>query len=221
VKPCPTGRLATGVQPFELAANCTVCEGETTFVDVSDVAAGSIAFEGRLSLDGRPGSGWAARLGPAGRLDFEGGNWKQLDPDGRFVLRAPEPAEYLLTLHLQGGEHQEQFLFDELDLEGGDAPWERDLHTGKLHLDGMGPWQGDGPPPVVHVWKGLGRMLVITVPVGNAATSSTIEVPAGPGELRSPSESLDPDTWKVLRKLDIPRGGELRVELGPEEMSGR
>jgi hypothetical protein len=90
----------------------------------------SLPFEGRLSLDGRPAAGWAARLGPAGRLDFEGGGWTPLDSDGRFALSAPGAGEYRLTLHLRGGEHQEQFLFDDVVLHGGDAPWERELHTG-------------------------------------------------------------------------------------------
>jgi hypothetical protein len=75
------------VKPFELAENCTVHAGETTFVDVSDAPAESIAFEGRLTIDERPAVGWAAHLGPAGVLDFEGDGWTPLDSDGRFTLR--------------------------------------------------------------------------------------------------------------------------------------
>jgi hypothetical protein len=210
-----------GVEPFELVTNCTVYEGETTFVDVSDAAPGSLLFEGRLSIDGRPAVGWAARLGPAGRLDFESGGWTQLDSDGHFALRAPGAGEYRLTLHLQGNAHQEQFLFDDVVLEGGDAPWERELHTGKLRIEGIGPWQGGGGPPrAVHFWKGPGQLFSVTVAVGSESAVA-IDVPAGPAELRAPGESMDPDSWKTLRTIDVPRGGELRVALTPTELEGR
>ena len=32
---------------------------------------------------------------------------------------------------------------------------------------------------------------------------------------------MDPDTWKVLRSITVPRGAELRVELGPDDLAGR
>jgi len=209
-----------GVEPFEFAANCSVYEGETTFVDVSDVASESLAFEGSLSIDERPAAGWAARLGPAGRVDFESGGWTQLDSDGHFTLRAPGPGEYRLTLHLQGGAHQEQFLFDDVVLKGGDPPWERELHTGKLRIEGIGAWQGEGPPRAVHLWRGPGQFFSVTVPVGSSEEVA-IDVPAGAAELRAPGKSMDPDSWKTLRKIDVPRGGELRVELTPAELEGR
>lgn len=209
-----------GVEPFEFEKNCTVYEGETTFVDVSDAAAGSFPFEGRLSIDERPAVGWAARLGPAGRIDFESGGWTPLDSEGRFALRAPGAGEYCLTLRLQGDARQEQFLFDDVVLEGGDAPWERELHTGKLRVEGIGPWQGDGPPRAVHVWKGPGQLVSVVVAIGSSPEVA-LYVPSGPSELRSPGESMDPDSWKTLRKIDVPRGGELRVELSPAELKER
>jgi RNA polymerase sigma factor (sigma-70 family) len=212
-----------GVQPYDLDANCTVHEGETSFVDVFDVAPGSLVLEGQLSIDERPANGWAVRLGPVGLLDFEGGGWRPLDSDGRFTLLASEAGEYRITLRLQGGAHQEQFLFDDVILEG-DETWERALHTGKLRIDGIDPWQGGGPPRVVHLWTGPGQLLSVTVPSGSAGSAIAIDVPAGPGELRSPSESSreqDPDSWKLLRAIDVPRGGELRVELAPADVGGR
>ena len=134
---------------------------------------------------------------------------------------APGAGEYRLTLHLQGGAHQEQFLFDDVVLEGGDAPWEHELHTGKLRIDGIGPWQGDGPPRAVHLWRGPGQLFSVAVPVGSSGSAVALDVPAGPAELRAPGESMDPDSWKTLRTIDVPRGGELRVELTPAEASGR
>ncbi|NOT32364.1 MAG: hypothetical protein HOP15_18110, partial [Planctomycetes bacterium] len=210
---------APRVQPFDLAENCTVYEGETTFVDVSDAEPESLAFEGRLTIDERPGVGWTARLGPAGRLDFEGQDWTALDSDGHFTLRAPGPGEYRLTLRQQGGELQEQFLFEDLLVRGGDAPWERELHTGKLLLAGLEGWSGEGAPPAVHLWRGPGQLFSLALSVGDGAHA--IDVPAGPAELRAPNESLDIESWKVLRAIEVRRGETLRVELTPAELEGR
>lgn len=208
-----------GVQPFELAENCTVYEGQTTFVDVSDAAPESLSFEGRLTIDERPGLGWSARLGPAGRLDFESEGWTALDTDGRFTLRVPGPGEYRLTLRQQGGERQEQFLFEDVTVRGGDAPWERELHTGKLLLAGLEAWDGDGPPRVVHFWRGAGQLFSLAVSIGDG--EHAIDVPAGAGELRAPNETLDLETWKVLRSIDVRRGEMLRVALTAAELERR
>ena len=138
-----------------------------------------------------------------------------------FTLRAPGAGEYRLTLHLQGEAHPEQFLFDDVVLEGVDAPWERELHTMKLRIDGIGPWQGGGGPPrAVHLWRGPGQLFSVTVPVGSSGSAVAIDVPAGPAELRAPGESMDPDSWKILRTIDVPRGGELRVGLTSAEPGG-
>lgn len=215
----PSGYSSTqspGVKPFDLAANCTVHEGETTYLDVSDAEPESLAFEGRLLIDERPGVGWSAHLGPPGRLDFEGQGWTALDSDGRFELRAREPGRYRLTLRQQGGEFQEQFLFEDVHLRGGDAPWERELHTGKLLLAGLDGWKGDGVPRAVHVWRGPGQLFSIAVPVGDG--THAIDVPAGPAELRAPNESLDLESWKFLRTIEVPRGGTLRLELTRSEL---
>jgi hypothetical protein len=207
------------VQPFDLEENCTVYEGETTFVDVSDAEPESLAFEGVLTIDGRPGVGWTARLGPAGRLDFEGAGWTALDSDGHFTLRARGPGEYRLTLRQQGGEFHEQFLFEDLLVRGGDAPWERELHTGKLLLAGLEGWSGEGVPRAVHTWRGPGRLFSLAVPVGDG--THAIDVPAGKAELRAPDESMDIESWKFLREIEVRRGETLRVELTPAELGER
>lgn len=203
------------VKPFDLAENCTVHEGQTTFVDVSDVEPDSLAFEGRLTIDERPGVGWSACFGPAGRFDLEGEGWVPLDSDGHFTLRVREPGEYRLLLRQQGGELQEQFLFEDVTVRGGDAPWERELHTGKLLLVGTPGWNGEGVPAAVHYWKGAGQLFSLSVPVGDG--THAIDVPAGPAELRAPNESMDPESWKVVRRIEVPRGETLRVELTAAE----
>jgi hypothetical protein len=208
-----------GVEPFDLAENCTVYEGETTFVDVSDAEPESLAFEGRLTVDERPGVGWTACLGPAGRLDFEGQGWTALDSDGHFTLRVRGPGEYRLMLRQQGGELQEQFLFEDVLVRGGDAPWERELHTGRLLLAGLEGWSGEGVPRAVHYWRGPGQLFSLAVPVGDGTRA--IDVPAGPAELRAPNESFDVESWKVLREIEVRRGETLRVELTPAERGGR
>jgi hypothetical protein len=219
----PQGYSSTqspGVQPFDLDENCAVYEGETTFVDVSDGELESLVFEGRLTIDERPAVGWTARLGTAGRLDFEGEGWTALDSDGHFMLRASGPGEYRLTLRRQGGEFQEQYLFEDVLLRGGDAPWERELHTGKLLLAGVEAWKGeDGPPRAVHLWRGPGQFFSLTVAVNGGAHA--IDVPAGEAELRAPNESLDIESWKVLRAIEVHRGETLRVELTPAELERR
>ncbi len=210
-----------GVEPFELATNCTVYEGETTFVDVSDVTPEALPLEGRLTIDERAAVGWTARLGPAGRLDFEGEGWTALDGDGRFTLQAPGPGEYRLALRQQGGGLQEQFLFDDVLLRGGDAPWERELHTGKLLLTGIEGWNGEGTPRAVHYWKGPGQLFSLAVPIGNADGPRAMNVPSGPAQLLAPSQSMDVESWRVLRAIEVPRGAELRVGLTPAELEGR
>ncbi|HEX6883537.1 MAG TPA: sigma-70 family RNA polymerase sigma factor [Planctomycetota bacterium] len=205
------GRIA----PFDLAANCTVHEGETTYVDVSDVEEGAFLFSGRLMVDERPALGWTAKLGPAGVLDFDDGAWSALDTDGRFELQVRAPGRYRLTLRRLGSERQEQLLFEDVELVGGDGPWERALHMGKLRLSGLDAWDGEGAPPVVHHWKGTGQLFVLTVSV---IDGEPIEVPAGRSELRAPDRSMDPESWKVVRELTIPRSGELRVELSPSDL---
>jgi len=207
------------VEPFELAENCIVHEGETAFVDVSDAEPDSVAFEGRLTIDEQPGVGWTAHLGPAGRLDFEGQGWTALDSDGRFTLRARGPGEYRLTLRQQGGEFQEQFLFEDVLVRGGDAPWERELHTGKLLLAGLEGWRGEGVPPAAFYWRGPGQLFCLAVSVGDGAHA--IDVPAGPAELRAPDMAFDLSSWKVLRAIEVRRGETLRVELTPAELGGR
>jgi RNA polymerase sigma-70 factor (ECF subfamily) len=205
------------VEPFQLAANCVVREGETTHVDVSETPPGSLLIEGRLTLDGRPAAGWTARLGLIGRLDFDGNAETALDSDGRFELRVEAPGDYRIMLRKHGGEHEEQYLFDDITLGGTDATWEHALHTGKLLLAGLDVWDGEGPPRAVHYWKGPGRLFGLAVPVGGEGAHG-IDVPAGPAELRVPGRSQDPAAWRVLRAVDVPRGGELRVELRPEDL---
>jgi hypothetical protein len=196
-----------------------VYEGETTFVDVSDARPEAIAFEGSLTIDEHAAVGWAATLGPVGRLEIEGEGWTPLDSDGRFELRVPAPGDYRLTLRRLGGEFQETFLFEDLTLPGNGAPWERELHTGTLRIVGVDSWGGEGPPPAVYFWKGAGQLFGLAVPVGKG--DRAIEVPAGDAELRAPSETMNPDTWRVLRKITVPRGEELRVELSPSELKER
>ena len=191
---------------------------ETTWIDVSDVPLDGFSFEGRLTIDGRAAAGWTARLGPAGEFEPEGQGWSALDPDGRFALRVPAAGPYRITLRCLGGERQEQILFEDLELTGGDLPWERELHTGKLLLPGLAAWDGEGPPRVVHYWKGPGQLVGVAVAVGDG--EHAIEVPAGEAELRAPGESMDPDSWKVLRTITVPRGAEVRVELRPSELEG-
>lgn len=210
---------APDVESFDLEANCTVYEGKTAFVDVFDVAPEAFFFEGRLRIDERAAVGWTAKLGPARKLDIDGEGWSTLDADGRFVLRARAPGDYRLTLRRLGGELQEQLLFQDLTLQGAETPWERELHTGKLLLVGLDAWDGKGSPTVLHYWKGPGGLFGVAIPVGSG--ERTIEVPAGDAELCAPGESEDPETWKVLRAITVPRGRELRVELSPSELERR
>ena len=191
-------------------------EGKTTFVDITDVTPEAFAFEGSLGIDDRAAVGWTAKLGPIGLLEVEGEDWTPLDSDGRFKLRVPAPGDYRLTLRRLGSEFQEQILFEELTLTGSDAPWERELSTGKLHIAGVDSWDGEGPPRVIYWWKGPGQLFGIAVPVGKGGQA--IAVPAGNAELRAPNNTMDPETWKVLRKITVPRGGELRIELLPSEL---
>jgi hypothetical protein len=199
------------VRPFELGENCVVVEGETTVIDVSDVAAEGFAFEGRLLVDERGAIGWTAKLGPHGSLELDGDGWQALDSDGRFQLAVPAPGEYRLSLRLRGAASQELLLYEDLELEGGEAPWDRALHTGTLRLSGLEGWNGEGPPPAVYFWRGSGQLFGLAA--GLADGAHTLLVPAGTGELRAPGNSMDPDTWKVLREVTVPRGGELAVEL--------
>jgi len=206
---------APRVKPFELEQNCTVYEGETSFVDVSDGKLGALAFEGRLEVDGQPSASWTARLGTAGRLELEGAGWTTLDADGRFTLSASGPGKYRLTLRRPGGELQEQFLFEDVLVRGLDPLWERGLATGKLLLVGLEGFRGEGTPRVAHCWGGSGRLSSLTFATGES--EQAIDVPAGPAELRAPNESSDPESWKLLRTIDVPRGALLRVELAPSE----
>jgi hypothetical protein len=201
------------VRPFELEANCTVIEGQTTFVDVSDATPEALLITGRLTIDERPAVGWAARFGPAGVLEFEEGSWTALDSDGRFELRPPRPGRYRLMLRQQGGEHQEQYLFEDLELDS-DTSWERALHTGRLRLVGGETWDGEGMPRAVHHWRGTGQLFSLAVPV--AQGDGVIEVPAGQATLRAPNRSSDPEDWPVLKPIDVPRGGEIEVDLRGE-----
>ncbi len=210
---------APGVKPFDLEENCTVHEGETTYVDVSDGKLGTLAFEGRLEIDGQPAVGWTARLGAAGRLELEGEGWTALDSDGRFTLSAHGPGKHRLTLRRPGGEFQELFLFEDVLVRGLDPLWERHIFTGKLLLDGIEGFRGEGVPRVAHCWGGPGRLSSLAVVTGDGAQA--IDVPAGPAELRAPSESSQPESWNVLRKIDVRRGATLRVELTPTERGAR
>lgn len=207
------------VKPFELGENCTVYEGETSFVDVSDGTLDALAFEGRLEIDGQPAVGWTARLGPAGSLEFEGPGWTTLDSDGRFALSTREPGKYRLVLRRPGGEVQEQFLFEDVLVRGLDARWERQVATGKLLLAGSEGFRGEGVPRVAHCWSGPGRLRSLAFPIADGAQA--IEVPAGPAELRAPNESSDLESWKVLRKIEVRRGETLRVRLTPAERGER
>ena len=79
--------------------------------------------------------------------------------------------------------------------------------------------QLQGPPPVVYFWKGPGQFCGLAILVGDG--QHALEVPSGNAELRAPGKSMDPDTWKVLRTITVPRGAELRVELGPQDLEPR
>jgi hypothetical protein len=209
---------ASDIEPFDLEPSCTVYEGKTAFVDVFDVAPQTFSFEGRLEIDERAAVGWTAKLGPARKLDIDGEGWSELDADGRFVLRVQAPGDYRLMLRRRGSELQEQLLFQDLTLHGGEAPWERELHTGKLQLAGLDAWDDNGTPAVLHYWKGPGELFGVAMPVGSG--ERTIEVPAGDAEICAPGASEDPRSWKVLRAITVPRGGELRVELSVAELEG-
>ncbi|TAJ23987.1 MAG: sigma-70 family RNA polymerase sigma factor [Planctomycetota bacterium] len=210
---------APGVKPFELAENCTVYEGETSFVDVSDGKLGALAFEGRLEIDGRPAVGWTARLCPAGTLEFEGQGWTALDSDGSFTLSASAPGKYRVMLRRPGGESQEQFVYEDVLVRGLDPRWEREFSTGQLVLAGVEGFRGEGTPRVAHCWSGPGRLRSLAVVTGDG--EQAIEVPAGAAELRAPSDSSDPESWKLLRAIEVRRGETLRVELTAAERGAR
>jgi RNA polymerase sigma factor (sigma-70 family) len=210
----PMGYSATQaprVKPFDLAENCTVSEGETTFVDVSDGKLDALAFAGRLEIDGRPAVGWAARLGPPGELEFDGQGWTTLDSEGQFTLSARGPGKYRVTLRRPGGEFQEQYLFEDVVVRGLDARWERAFSTGNLLLDGVGGYSGEGTPRVAHCWNGPGELFSLTIPIGDGAHE--IEVPAGAAQLRAPNEATAPESWRVLREVDVRCGATLSVQL--------
>jgi hypothetical protein len=99
------------------------------------------------------------------------------------------------------------------------APWERVLHPGTLRLAGFLGWSGADAPPAVHLWRGPGQLFSLAVSVGDGTRA--IDVPAGPAELLAPNESLDIDSWRVLRAIEVRRGETLRVELTPAELGER
>jgi hypothetical protein len=204
------------VEPFELESNCVVHEGRTTFIDISDDDGNVLTFEGRFVIDDRSAVGWSAHLGPAGRLDFEGEGWTPLDSNGQFTLRASEPGDYRLTLRRQGSEFQEQFVFEDIEVTGSDAPWERSFHTGNLLFGGDVHWDLEDVPPVVHVWRGSGQLFALTVGIGDG--THALVVPSGPARLLEPDKSFDLESWKVLREIDVPRGETTRIELTPAEL---
>jgi len=206
------------VEPFDLKPNCTVYDGQTTTFDVGDRQGAMLAFEGVLRLDGQPARGWAAKLGPKGMLDFGGDRWEPLDADGRFRLRVEDPGVYTLGLRLAGGETREQYLFDDVHVSAGAPPWERDLGTATLELDGLATWDGNGVPAVVHYWKGPGALFVVTTPVGGEDGPVPFQVPAGKAELRAPTRTPDLEAWPRVRAFEIPRGGSLRITLSPSEL---
>lgn len=155
--------------------------------------------------------GWTARLGSPGELEFDGQGWTALDSDGQFVLSARGPGRYRVTLRRPGGEFQEQYVFEDVVVRGLDARWEREFSTGKLLLDGVEGYRGEGTPRVAHCWKGAGEFNSLTIPIGDG--THEIEVPAGAAELRAPNESTAPEAWKVLRAIDVRRGATLSVQL--------
>jgi hypothetical protein len=195
--------------------SCTVFEGETSHCDLVLGDAELCVVTGKLTIDGRPPTGFKAQLVP--EEEFFAQHPEQrvaLAPDGTFRVTTAEPGSHWLVLAGPVEPAGEQYVLDLLRLAPGMQAWDLALVTGTLVVANAPQWDGEGIPTVAHMWDGPGNQQALTIVVGNAAGEARIPVPAGPGRLAKPDPAIrDFDLWQTLVTLDVPRGGEATARL--------
>ena len=178
----------------------------------------AFTLEGRIELEGVEPRTLSVWLAPEGEDFFDNpGRWPKTspDPDGGFRLGAAEPGVYLLVVK-RGSMDEEWLLVDRVWLDAAIVPWELELATSALEITGIDPASFDDDlPPFVYLWDGRGDLWFVGLTMPDASGVCTLKVvPAGTGALVRPDfqRILEPETWQVLREVDVPRGEMARIE---------
>jgi RNA polymerase sigma-70 factor (ECF subfamily) len=120
-----------GSSPFEW--NCTVAEGETTYVELELPVAETCALSGRLALGGGDLGGWLAslrRVDGSAAAQAMGRAHSALELDGSFRLEVAGAGRYQLLLVGLVDPGTTLRLFETLELAPGEQAWLADLALG-------------------------------------------------------------------------------------------
>lgn len=192
----------------EFQWNCTVAEGLATWVELG-AAAPPAVLEGVLRVDGEPARAWTAALLPVGQEGPFAVEGEPLDAAGRFRVEAPGAGAWILRLTPPAEAEMAAVVLEEVQLPPGPSAWEADLATGTLVLEGL---------ETGRLWLAcsvtdVGRVVVTPVQAG-ADGRARLRVPAGSLRLlHGPLDSLEDARLAPAAEVEVPAGGEARLDL--------
>jgi RNA polymerase sigma factor (sigma-70 family) len=228
IDPRSSESMSDGFQsPHVIEPDCLVSEGRTTRHDLGTGALGCV-LRGSLLLDGQPPGAWTARLIPRDRTLWSDSEYPAvpLDFEGRFLLRAPEPASasapgpgpgaWRLLLTAPGDAGTLTRLSTPLDLLPGEQPFTLNLSTGHLeieNLDPPSPPESDAAGTLQFlVWQRDDLLALIPLPANPSRRCLLTHVPAG--HLRfcriglefAGQGDFDPSSWPTLAEINLAPG---------------
>ncbi len=197
---------------LDLPWSCEVLEGEVTRHDIDLRDQMPCAVEGRLRLGGAPPGPWVATLST---LDPTPGLEElhvetTLDPEGRFVLRAPRPGRYRLRFDAVDGAGNETVLVATLELAAARTPWDVDLLVGALRVTNLRDRFAGKPRLVLRGEAAAGLRWVVWAP---ADAGDAVELPALPAGAVRALRAADDGAEAPLAEGRVEAGGTAELRL--------
>jgi hypothetical protein len=199
----------------DVARNCEVIAGRTTYHDIDVPDPRAFVFEGRIEIEGLANAAMTVFLCPRNHNFYNGpGSYESTTPDrdGYFELAAARAGEHRLVVRTSA-EGQEYVVLDEVEVDDGLEPWELELETGSVAIEDIDPalFAADMPPFLFAHRKGDFAFLAMGAPSGGTATVGV--APVGTGHLVRPAmeHALDPTKWESIAEFEVERGETTRV----------
>ncbi|MBI4880598.1 MAG: sigma-70 family RNA polymerase sigma factor [Planctomycetes bacterium] len=193
--------------------SCEVLAGEITTFDVDLRTFGGAILHGRIEVAGLPGvQAWtiAARhedLLPSVDERWYGG----AAADGTFLLRSVRSGRHDLHIDAGSGPLSQTTIRTVVNLSPGENVWNLSFETGFLAGRILTP---KGAGPIYHLLlHDLDTVMLTYLRPGEDGTIPRRLVPAGPGRIVERRHDASPDSWPVLAEVEVPAGGEARVEI--------
>ncbi len=191
--------------------DCEVLSGKVTTFDLDLRGSGDAVLRGRIEVIGLPGAqAWTVRAVHEDSPEttaWQGG----IAADGSFLLRSARIGRHRVVIITYSGPLSPMWIETHVDLAPGENSWSLSFATASLEVRTTAPRYVLN---LVHRQVRSADTIFLSSPLfGGYGTLSQWLVPAGRGQIVEWGDQGSPDLWPVLAEVEVPAGGEARVEI--------